>query len=784
MGICVYYPIGRCVAGDQCHNKHTGPYQPFPCKNYIFHGTCKWGLECRFGHPASIPAENPEPSRPVCKNFLSRRGCKYGSKCLSHHPVPTEKVASSATSALKQSQSTTATPAALKTAKSTNIKLSKAKPTNTKVAPLMNFRSARVLPKKPQVAPTTTNVPKDEGSTNTQLSKEKSASTSATPSKESSSTPALLQAQVTMDTQAISSTADAVDKDPSYKDPTHKIPAPSIDSGPYEIALSPIKLTSVSNSTSDTGATNTGSSNDQPDGTITTPSMSSDSTPGTPSFQVLTPASTSIGNADDIGYVSSSDIMLMSDSSELVRSATRSPSPTDDSHDTSMSTVPDDPSTPVKPVPVDSKPSPADSTDATKPSDVLVCGSITPLFTAPDFINARQVSAVKPPGLVIPNHLFDQSVDEAPINGIDNTMPPNIPVEASNASSYTVPTESSVDSEQAFVVQSTDLVLSPNELSNQTTTTAPVEETQISVMEHVSTDYRSAMNKLSRVVVDWSATLEPSNLELSGPGIYERHISHTEVLVTWPQEWNVPAIDMINTLIHLASTWGELSTYQPIHRNMGSWHSLQIRFRHRHEAAAAATAINGHLITAVGACMSIPVTVSHQIAVQYMIPRYIIDSLGRQNQGNLHQIFGQNSCQLHWGESYRADYSGEKLMEVTIMGICEEQVAQCKAVLEDLLRGRVLTHEEGDNRPLWHKFFKTEEGTKWIAETTTNIFDMKVRAAKLANLDILMVYGSSEWSRARFGALVKKKIVELEKTAAVTAVVVEELRLMRLRVKG
>ncbi|TGO29276.1 hypothetical protein BPAE_0017g00060 [Botrytis paeoniae] len=193
---------------------------------------------------------------------------------------------------------------------------------------------------------------------------------------------------------------------------------------------------------------------------------------------------------------------------------------------------------------------------------------------------------------------------------------------------------------------------------------------------------------------------------------------------------------------------------------MGSWHSLQITFRHRHEAAAAAAAINGHLITAVGARMSIP------------------------NQGKLHQIFGQNSCQIHWGESYRADYSGEKLMEVTIMGVCEEQVEQCKAVLEDLLRARVLTHEEGDNRPLWHKFFKTEEGAKWIGEATTNIFDIKVRAAKLANLDILMVYGSSEWSRARFGAIVKKKIAKLEEASAITAVVAEELRLMRLRVEG
>ncbi|TGO16983.1 hypothetical protein BTUL_0022g00850 [Botrytis tulipae] len=772
MGICIYYPIGRCVAGDQCHNTHTGPYQPYPCKNFIFYGACKWGPECRLGHPASIPAENLEPSRPTCKNFLSRRGCKYGSRCLSHHPIPTEKVASSATSALQKSQSTTATPTASKAANSSNIKLSKAKPANTKVAPLMNFRSARVVPTKPQAAPTTTNVSKDEGSTKIQLSKDKTtgkitmpaslkefgvmpalpvaksttampmasetataanfelsenkpASTTATPSTNSSSTPAPLQAQVTMDTPDVSSTADAVDMDSSFEKPADKIPAPSIDPGSYEITILPIKLTPDSNGTSDTDAINTVSSNDQPDGAITTSSMSSDSTPGTPPFQVLTPASTSTGNADDIGYASS-----MSDSSELVRSTTQSPSPNDDAHDTSMSTVPDDSSTPVKPV------------------------------------------------------LFGQSVDEAPINNVSSTTLSTIPVEESTASSYTASTQFSVEHKQASVVQSTDLVPSANKSSNQTNKLALVEEKQTSVVEHISTDYQSAMNKLSRVVVDWSATLEPCNLELSGPGMYQRQVSYTETLFTWPQEWNVPAIDMINTLIDLASTWGELSRYQPIHRNMGSWHSIQITFRHRHEAAAAAAAINGHPITAVGASMSIPVSVSHQIAVQYMIPRFIIDSLGRQNQGNLHQIFGQNSCQLHWGDSHRADYSGEKLVEVTIMGTCEEQVAQCKAVLEDLLRGRILTHEEGDNRPLWHKFFKTDEGAKWIGEATMNVFDMKVRAAKLANLDVLMVHGSSEWSRARFGALVKKKIAELEKASIVTAVVAEELRLMRSRVKG
>ncbi|KAF7950046.1 hypothetical protein EAE96_007349 [Botrytis aclada] len=772
MGICVYYAIGRCVAGDQCHNKHTGTYQPYPCKNFIYKGTCRWGLECRFGHPAPVPAESPEPSRPVCKNFLSRRGCKHGSECISHHPIPTQKVASSATSASPISQSTKATPEIAKTTNTATVNLFKAKPANTTVAPLLNFRSTRVLAKKPKVALTKTNVSKGEGSTDIQVSKDEPVNeitmlaspkefgamlalplaestitipmaseiptatnvefsknepvnTTTVAPNNSSSAPVLAQAQATIDTPAVSSTADAVDVDSTHEKPADTIPAPSIDPGSYEIALSPTELTSVSTGMSVTGAINTDSSSDQSDGTITTPSLSFDSI-----LQVLTPASTSIGDADDIGYVSSSDTIPMSDSSELDRSTTRSPSPTDDAHDTSMSTVPDDSSTPVKTVP------------------------------------------------------FNQWVEETLKNGMNGTTLPTTPIEASTASSYTAPTEPLVNFEQASVVQSTDLVPLAEEPSNQTTTAAPVEEKQILVIQYVSTDYRSAMNKLSHAVVDWSATLEPSNLELSGPGIYERQVSRTEVLCTWPQSWNVPAIDMINMLIHIASTWGELSAYQPIHRNMGSWHSLQITFRHRHEAAAATAAINGHLITAAGACTSIPVTVSHQIAVQYMIPRYIIDSLGRQNQGNLHQIFAQNSCQLHWGESYRADYSGEKLMEVTIMGTCEEKVAQCKAVLEDLLRGRVLTYEEGDNRPLWHKFFKTKEGAKWIGEATTNVFDVNVRAAKVANLDILMVYGSSEWSRARFGALVKKKIAELEKASVVTAVVAEELRLMRLRVEG
>ncbi|TGO84368.1 hypothetical protein BPOR_0513g00070 [Botrytis porri] len=642
MGICIYYPIGRCVAGEQCHNKHTGPYQPYPCKNFIYNGTCKWGLECRFGHPATVLAENPEPIRPACKNFLSRRGCNNGSKCLSYHPVPTEKVAPSATSTLQQPQSTKATPEILKTTQTVTIKSSKAKPANTTVAPLMNFRSARIRPQKPKVILTTPNVSKAYGSTNVELSmdkpaskiimqtspkefgvitqalpvaesitttpivsetataanvelsEEKPASTTATQSKDSSATTAILQAQVTMGTPAVSSTANAIDMDSSYEKPADKIPAPSIDPVSYEIALSPTELTIISSGTSNTGATNTDSSNDQPDGTVTTPSMSPDTTPRTPSFQVLTPASTNVGNADDIGYVSSTDTIPMSDSSEEVRSATRSPSPTDDAHDASMSTVPDDSSTPVKTTP-------AASTDATKLSNVLACESTTPLIIASDFKNARPVSALQPVDLGTPNDPFDQSVVEGPINGTDNTMPPKIPVEALTAISHTASTKSAVDPEQASVVQPTDPVLPPNELSNQTTTVAPPEDKRLSVMEPVTTDYRSATNTLSRVVVDWSATLEHCNLDLSGPGIYERQISHTEVLFIWPQEWNVPANDMINTLMHIASTWGELSPYQPIHRNMGSWHSLQITFRHRHEAAAAAAAINGHLITAVNA---------------------------------------------------------------------------------------------------------------------------------------------------------------------------------------
>lgn len=120
-----------------------------------------------------------------------------------------------------------------------------------------------------------------------------------------------------------------------------------------------------------------------------------------------------------------------------------------------------------------------------------------------------------------------------------------------------------------------------------------------------------------------------------------------------------------------------------------------------------------------------------------MIPQYIIESLGRHGQGNLYTL------------------------EVTIMGMYEGQVAQCKAVLEDLIRGRVLTHEEGDNRPLWHDFFHTEEGTKWLREKTEDAFYLRVRAVRMANLNVLMIYGSSELTRNEFGGIVKKKIAGL-----------------------
>ncbi|KAM0125883.1 hypothetical protein ACHAO1_010372 [Botrytis cinerea] len=739
MGICVYYPIGRCVAGDQCHKKHTGPYQPYPCKHFVFYGECKWGLDCRFGHPARIHAENPEPTRPACKNFLSRRGCQYGWKCHSHHPVATEKGASSATLALPTSQFTMATPGILKAARTANAKSAKAKPADTTVAPLRNFCSARLFLQKSRVATIT---------------------------------------------PTVSSIKDAVNVDSSYEVPAGKIPAPFMGPSSLEVTLPPTECIFFSNDTSDTGAISTGSSYDQLDGTVTTPSKSSGSPPGSPSFQVLTPASTNIGNADDIGYMSSTDTIPMSDDSELVRSATRSPSPVDDSHDTSISTVSDESSTLAKLIQLDSESTLADNANVATLSEALENELITPLSNAPAFASNQPASGVQLVDQGHQGHLLDPPVHGAPGNSGNNITIPSIPIEASTASSYIAPTESFVDPEQASVAQYTNRVSSPNK-SAQTIVVAPVEENQISVMEHVPTEYQSAMDKLSRVVVDWSVASETSNLELlSGPGMHDCQMSYTEILCPWPQEWDVPAIDMINTLVHLASTWGELAVFQPIHRNMGSWHSLQIRFRHRHEAAAAAAAMNGHLITAVGAYMSIPVTVSHQIEVQYLIPRYIVDSLGRTNQGILHQIFGQNFCQLHLDDSYRVDHSGKKLMEVKIMGTCEKQVARCKAVLEDLLRGRVLTHEEGDNRPLWHKFFKTEEGAKWIRKTLTNVFDMKARVSKIANLDILMVYGSSEWSRARFGELVKKKIAELEKAAIVTAIVTEELRLMRLRIKG
>ncbi|TEY86680.1 hypothetical protein BOTCAL_0004g00340 [Botryotinia calthae] len=400
MGVCVYYPIGRCVAGDQRHNKHTGPYQPYSCKNFVFYGECKWGLECRFGHPARIPAENPEPSRPVCKNFLSRRGCKYGSKCHSHHPVATEKGASSAISVLQTSQPTTATLEILKTANTVNFKSYKAMPVDTTVAPLRNFRSARIFLQKPRVATIT---------------------------------------------PAVSSITDAVNMDSSYEVPAGKIPAPFMGPNFLEITLPPTECTFVSNDTSDTSAISTGSSNDQLDGTVKTPSKSSGSPPGSPSFQVLTPASTSIGNADDIGYVSSTDTIPMSDDSELVRSVTRSPSPVDDSHDTSISTVPDESSTLAKLVELELESTLADNTNVATFSEALENELITSLSTAPAFASDQPASGVKLVDQGHQGHLLDPPVHGAPGNSGNNITLPSISIEASTASSYIAPTESSVN---------------------------------------------------------------------------------------------------------------------------------------------------------------------------------------------------------------------------------------------------------------------------------------------------------------------------------------------------
>lgn len=113
------------------------------------------------------------------------------------------------------------------------------------------------------------------------------------------------------------------------------------------------------------------------------------------------------------------------------------------------------------------------------------------------------------------------------------------------------------------------------------------------------------------------------------------------------------------------------------------------------------------------------------------------------------------------------------------MSVYEEQVMRCKAVLEDIMKGRVLTHRENDNYPVWHDFFETEEGTRWIRDATVNVFDVRVRTARMANLKVLMIYGSSEWSRRVFGGVIERKVKELvgeDKRAMVATTALSESR--------
>ncbi|KAI9641495.1 hypothetical protein NHQ30_010304 [Ciborinia camelliae] len=373
------------------------------------------------------------------------------------------------------------------------------------------------------------------------------------------------------------------------------------------------------------------------------------------------------------------------------------------------------------------------------------------------------------------NHI----VEASPIDSAnDNTQPAISEDELTTLIAASI--NPSANPQPELAVQSTDPDLShhPSDLSLKETA---LSNEQTSEMEP-STDNKTTMDTLSRVVIDWSAAAIAFNLELSGPGIYDRQIRYSAILCRWPQEFNIPKTAMINTLMSLASSFGEI-VCPPFYRPTFPGQSLQITFRHYHEAAVASAALNGQYIRA-DPYMSVEtlVTVTHQITVTYMVPIYIINSLGGHGQGRLHMLFGQNGCSLQWGDHHFYAPSGEKFTEVTIMGVYEEQVIQCKAVLEDLLRGRVLTHDEYDNRPLWHDFFETEEGTVWLKEVTEGAFDLKVRATRTEDLRVLIVYGSSEWSRKVFGGIVERKIAELlqkdVRAAMITATVARELRLI------
>ncbi|KAJ8068010.1 hypothetical protein OCU04_003588 [Sclerotinia nivalis] len=821
MAICVYYLVGRCLAGTKCYNKHTGPACPTPCRNFVLHGTCTWGSSCRFAHPAPVASEDPKPSRPPCKNFLSRRGCKFGSKCLQYHPGAMRKESSSSSPAPPSPQSTTTTPTASETTDIANIKLSQDKSASTMSAPSMESSSTPDLP-LPQSTMTTPAGSKVTDTADVKSSDVKVidtmlassmdpssidvASSPSTGSKATDTTDIKSSDVKIVDTMLASSmdsssidatssssisskatdTADVKSSDVKIVD---TMLASSMDPSSSDAASSPPAQASLSTDMSKVDATYTRYSNDELDGKKPAPSMNPNSNPTPPPSQLLTSVSTHFSNTDETSEPSLKDIMSVGDSYELVRSPTRSLSPVDSEYDTSLSTVPEEASTTPKLVQSDSGIALADSMNNNNLFNILANQSTAPLTTTPNDSSTDLGLAfvVQSADLdLLPNQLPSFTDEVTHVHSPNDTMLSTVTEDISITPLITAPVNSYVKPKPASAVECTNPDLPPNKPFDQLIAASAADKQHLEILP-ISTNDQTIINKLSPLVIDCSAAAVSSNLELEGPGIYGRQICHSVILCTWPQEWNIPAVAMVETLTNLASTFGEI-VCPPFYRNAGFSHSLQFTFQHPHEAAAASAQLNGQYINAAGTYMSVQVLVTHQITVTYMIPQYIIDSLGRHGQGNLHTLFEQNFCQLQWNNFHRYDLSGELTTEVTVMGMFEEQVAQCKAVLEDLIRGRVLTHEEGDNRPLWHNFFNTEEGTKWLKETTKDAFYLRVRAARMANLNVLMIYGSSEWTRNEFGGIIKKKITELveedEKAAAISAVVAEELRLMRLRIDG
>ncbi|KAL8144702.1 hypothetical protein AgCh_003045 [Apium graveolens] len=79
--------------GDGVFSYPNRPGEP-DCGFYMRTGTCGYGANCRFNHPAKFAAEIGQfggrlPQRagePECKYFLKTGACKYGSSCKYHHP--------------------------------------------------------------------------------------------------------------------------------------------------------------------------------------------------------------------------------------------------------------------------------------------------------------------------------------------------------------------------------------------------------------------------------------------------------------------------------------------------------------------------------------------------------------------------------------------------------------------------------------------------------------------------------------------------------------------------